>query len=159
MPLLRLFLGSLPWTTQIMPHGLLFIWGTQLHWKTFIPKFLKGNFVVKKTAHRFSAITTDQPNEQNKTAGRDYRGQVGLSENPAAPRRWIVKASTTSNPFTEYSSNLLALGSRDIASHYWHGASNWEVRRRTVRCLCQRVACQSNKAHFWSHQEEQSSPP
>ena len=49
-------------------------------------KILKGNFVVKKTAQRFSAIAIDQRDEQNNTAVKDDGGAVGLTENPAALR-------------------------------------------------------------------------
>ena len=52
--------------------------------------FLKGNFVVKKTAHRFSAIAIDQGHEQNNAAVKDDGGAVGLSETPAALKCWMV---------------------------------------------------------------------
>ena len=50
--------------------------------------------MVKKKAHRFSAFTIDQRNEQNNTAVKDDEGAVGLTENPAALRHWMVEAST-----------------------------------------------------------------
>ena len=117
--------------------------------------------MVKKTVHRFSAIAIDQGHEQNNAAVKDDRGTVGLTEDSAALRRWMVsgpemagvigefEASTEKrkkldsrhheeakhvqkaferdvrslantieemgNPFTEDSSDLLALDSRDIA--------------------------------------------
>lgn len=43
-----------------------------------------------KTAHRFSAIAIDQGHEQNNGAAKDEGGAVGLTENPAALRRWMV---------------------------------------------------------------------
>ena len=58
-----------------------------IHPKVFA-EFLKGNFVVKKTAHRFSAI--DQGHEQSNAAMKDDGGAVGLTENIAALRRWMV---------------------------------------------------------------------
>ena len=57
-----------------------------VHPKVFA-EFLKGNFVVKKTANRFSAIAIDQGHEQNKAAVKDDRGAVGLTESPAALKR------------------------------------------------------------------------
>lgn len=60
-----------------------------VHPKDFA-QFLKGNFVVKKTAHRFSAI--HQGLEQSNAAMKDDGGAVGLTENLAALRRWMVSS-------------------------------------------------------------------
>ena len=45
-------------------------------------QFDKGNFVVKESAKRLSAIAIDQAHEQNNA--------VGLTESPQALRRWMV---------------------------------------------------------------------
>ena len=45
---------------------------------------LKGNFVVKKTTHSFSAFAIDQAHEQNNASVKGDGGAVGLTENPAA---------------------------------------------------------------------------
>ena len=128
---------------------------------TVFSEFLKGNFVVKKTIRRFSAIAIDHAHEQNNASVKDDGGAVGLTENPAALRRWMVSgpemarligefevatetrrthnlrhheeskhvqlafardvkslANTIEemrNPFTENSSDLLVLDSRDLA--------------------------------------------
>ena len=60
-----------------------------VHPKVFA-QFLKRNFVVKKTAHRFSAIAIDQGHEQNNAAVKDDGGAVDLTESPAALKRWMV---------------------------------------------------------------------
>ena len=128
---------------------------------TVFSEFLKGNFVVKKTIRGFSAIATDHAHEQNNASVKDDGGAVGLTENPAALRRWMVsgpemarligefEAATETkrtnnlrhheeskhvqlafardvkslantieemrNSFTENSSDLLVLDSRDLA--------------------------------------------
>ena len=46
--------------------------------------------MIKKTAHRFSAIAIDQGHEQNNAAVKDDGGAVGLTESPAALKRWMV---------------------------------------------------------------------
>ena len=46
--------------------------------------------MVKKTAHRFSAIAIDQGHEQTNAAVNNDGGAVGLTKNPAALRRWMV---------------------------------------------------------------------
>jgi hypothetical protein len=53
-------------------------------------EFLKGNFVVKKSKHAFSAIAIDQAHEQNNASVKGDGGAVGLTENSAALRRWMV---------------------------------------------------------------------
>ncbi|KAJ8027926.1 hypothetical protein HOLleu_30023 [Holothuria leucospilota] len=123
-------------------------------------EFLKGKFVVKKSKRVFSAVAIDQAHEQNNASVKGDGGAVGLTENPAALRRWMVsgpemarliqefEGSTEKrqdtdirhheqkrhaqmafaqdvrslsrameemgNPFTEYSSDLLVLDSRDV---------------------------------------------
>ena len=57
---------------------------------TVFAEFMKGNFVVKKTERRFSVIAIDQAHEQNNASVIDDGGAVGLTENPAALRRWMV---------------------------------------------------------------------
>ena len=53
-------------------------------------EFVVGNFTVKKTARPFSAIAIDQAHEQNNGAIKGDGGAVGLTENPAALRHWMV---------------------------------------------------------------------
>ena len=115
-----------------------------VHPKVFA-EFLKGNFVVKKTAPRFSAIAIDQGHEQNNAAlkrwmvsGPEMARIIGEFEASTEKRKKLDPrhheeakhvqkaferdvASLVStkeemgNPFTEDSSDLLTLDSRDIA--------------------------------------------
>ena len=55
-------------------------------------EFLKGNFVMKKSKHAFSAIAIDQAHEQNNASVKGDGGAVGLTENLAALRRWMVSS-------------------------------------------------------------------
>ena len=52
-------------------------------------EFRKGIF-FKKTTHVFSGIAIDQAHEQNNASVKVDGGAVGLTENPAALRRWMV---------------------------------------------------------------------
>ena len=61
----------------------------QLHPNVYA-EFLKGNFVVKKSKRAFSAVAIDQAHEQNNASVKGDGGAVGLTENPAALRRWMV---------------------------------------------------------------------
>ncbi|KAJ8038711.1 hypothetical protein HOLleu_16211 [Holothuria leucospilota] len=56
-------------------------------------EFLKGNFVVKKSRHAFSAVAIDQAHEQNNASVKRDDGAVGLTENPAARRLWMVSGA------------------------------------------------------------------
>ena len=53
-------------------------------------QFRKGNFVVKKTKHVFSGIAIVQAHEQNNSSVKGDGGAVGLTDNPAALRHWMV---------------------------------------------------------------------
>ena len=53
-------------------------------------EFLKGSFTVEKTARPFSAVAIDQVHEQNNSVVKGDDGAVGLTEKPAALRRWMV---------------------------------------------------------------------
>ena len=66
---------------------------------TVFAEFMKGNFVVKKTERRFSVIAIDQAHEQNNASVIDDGGAVGLTENPAALRRWMVSGPEMASCF------------------------------------------------------------
>ena len=72
-----------------------------VHPKVFA-QFLKGNVVVKKTAHRFSAIAIGQGHEQNNAAVNDDVGAVGLTTNPAALKRWMVSGPEMARVIGEF---------------------------------------------------------
>jgi len=65
-------------------------------------EFLKGNFTVKKTSHTFSAIAIDQAHEQNNACVKGDGGAVGLTENPAALRRWMVSGPEMARVIGEF---------------------------------------------------------
>ena len=53
-------------------------------------KFCHGSFVVHKTERLFSSIALDHAHEQLNSEVKGEGGAVGLQENPAAFRRWMV---------------------------------------------------------------------
>ena len=53
-------------------------------------QFMNGNFVVHKTKSLFSAIALDHAHEHVNAGVKGVGGAVGLTENPAALRRWMV---------------------------------------------------------------------
>ena len=65
-------------------------------------QFRADNFTVKKTTHAFSAIALDQAHGQNNAWVKGGGGAVGLTENPAALRRWMVSGPEMARVITEY---------------------------------------------------------
>lgn len=53
-------------------------------------EFKAEMFVVHKTSNKFSAIALDHCHKQNNAATKGSVGAVGLTENPAALRRWMM---------------------------------------------------------------------
>ena len=65
-------------------------------------QFLAGNFTVKKTTHAFSRMAFDQAHEQNNALVKGDGGAVGLTENPAALRRWKVSGPEMARVIAEF---------------------------------------------------------
>lgn len=65
-------------------------------------EFLKGLFVVQKTEHRFSMIALDQNHEQENEIIKGDGGAVGLTENEAALRRWMVAGPEVARVVKEF---------------------------------------------------------
>ncbi len=53
-------------------------------------EFKKGNFVVQKTHHAFSAIAIDHAQKQNKKIVKGVGRVIGLTENASQLLRWMV---------------------------------------------------------------------
>ena len=73
----------------------------QLHPDVYV-EFLKGNFVVKKSKRAFSAVAIDQAHEQNNASVKGDGGAVGLTENHAALRRWMVSGPEMARLIREF---------------------------------------------------------
>ena len=65
-------------------------------------QFLKGNFVMQKTRHKFSALAHDQVHEQLNAMVKGDGGVIGITENEAALTRWMVAGPETARLLTEY---------------------------------------------------------
>ncbi|KAL9972874.1 hypothetical protein ACROYT_G019258 [Oculina patagonica] len=92
-------------------------------------KFCHGSFVVHKSEWLLSSIALDQAHEQLNSEVKGEGGAVGLTENPAALRRWMVATQAAfatdvlnvassleelGNPFCEKSKDLIAVHTRDV---------------------------------------------
>ena len=69
-------------------------------------QFMNGNFVVHKTKSLFSAIALDHAHEQVNAGVKGEGGAVGLTENPAALRRWMVAGPELSRMIEEFEGSV-----------------------------------------------------
>ena len=69
-------------------------------------QFMNGNFVVHKTKSLFSAIALDHAHEQVNAGVKGEGGAVGLTENPAALRRWMVAGPELSRMIAEFEGSV-----------------------------------------------------
>ena len=53
-------------------------------------EFQNGNFVVQRSTHTFSRMALDQSHEQSNRCIKGEGGVVGLTDYPAALRRWML---------------------------------------------------------------------
>ena len=80
-------------------------------------EFLKGNFAVKKTMHIYSAMAIDQGHEQNNAIVKGDGGAVGLTENPAALRRWMVSGPEMARVIGEFETSTERRKKTDTRHH------------------------------------------
>ena len=63
-------------------------------------EFHKGNFVIRKSRRDFSAMAIDQVHEQSNAVIKRDGGAIGLTEDPAALRIWMVAGQEVSRLFS-----------------------------------------------------------
>ena len=75
--------------------------------------FSDGAFVVHKTNRAFSSIALDHAHEQVNALVKGQGGAVGLTENPAALRRWMVAGPELSRNVEEFEGSSTVSEERD----------------------------------------------
>lgn len=65
-------------------------------------EFMKGNFVLQKSHHKFSSLAQDQVHEQLNPMVKGDGGAIGLTENEAVLKRWMVAGPEVARLLTEY---------------------------------------------------------
>lgn len=98
-------------------------------------EFLKGNFTVKKTTRPFSAVAIDQAHEQNNAAVKGDGGAVGLTENPAALRRWMVCGPEMARLIGEFESLVETSQKTTNLGHHEQTKSTQKAFLRDVKSL------------------------
>ena len=69
-------------------------------------EFCNGNFMVQKTYRKFSALAVDQAHEQNNAIIKGDGGAIGLTEDPAALRRWLVAGPEVCRLINEFTRSV-----------------------------------------------------
>ena len=87
------------------------------HHPSIYAEFLKGNFAVKKSRRVFSAVAIDQAHEQNNASVKGDGGAVGLTENPAALRCWMVSGPEMALVIGEFEGSICKMQGTDYRHH------------------------------------------
>ena len=83
-------------------------------------EFEKGNFAVCKTHRKFSAMSIDQAHEQNNALVKGGGGAVGLTQNPAALRKWMCGGPEIARLIKEFESAMEESSSDNVAQTMHH---------------------------------------
>lgn len=80
-------------------------------------QFLLGKFVVQKSKHLFSLIALDHNHEQQNEMIKGEGGAVGLTEDPAALRRWMIAGPEVARVVTEFEETFIKSNTEDTRHH------------------------------------------
>ena len=80
-------------------------------------EFLSGKFVVHKTSHAFSMTALDHNHEQENTKIKGEEGAVGLTDDPAALRRWLIAGPEIARVVNEFETTFLSHKADDVCHH------------------------------------------
>ncbi|KAJ8030343.1 hypothetical protein HOLleu_26730 [Holothuria leucospilota] len=79
--------------------------------------FVKGNFVTQKSSHKFSALAHDHIHEQQNAIGKGDGRVIGITENEAALRRWMVAGSEIARIVSEFEDQFQRQKQTDVRHH------------------------------------------
>ena len=100
-------------------------------------------WVFSKSGKRFSAMPLDQAHEQNNAKVKDTGGAVGLTENPAALKRWAVAGPEQARILEEFESSYLTKTCGDYHNHE-EGQSTQETFKSQVNKLTKIILSKGN---------------
>lgn len=81
-------------------------------------EFCEGKFVVQTTNSKFSAMAIDQCHEQRNADVKGSGGAIGLMDDPAALRRWMVAGPEVSRIVAEYEKCSIQTSTAEIRSKH-----------------------------------------
>ena len=80
--------------------------------------FHKGNFVIQKSRRDFSAMTIDQAHQKNNAVIKGDGGAIGLTEDPASLRRWMVAGTEVRRLLAAYEAIYGTIDTRIDSRHH-----------------------------------------
>ena len=98
-------------------------------------EFQRGAFTAKKTKRPFSAISLDEAHEQVNALVKGDGGAVGLTENPAALRRWMIAGPGIARLVEEFEEGYDDDDSSDSGGHHEETKSVQDKFVKDVRFL------------------------
>ena len=93
--------------------------------------FSAGRFVAHKTQRSFSGMALDQAHEQLNALVKGDGGAVGLTEHPAALRRWMVAGPEISRMIQEFECNSI----HSLTSHHDQSHNSQVTFKKDVEAL------------------------
>ena len=113
--------------------------------KSILDEFCNGHFVVQKTSRRFSTIPVDQNHEQCNKLIKTTGGFIGLTENPAALRRWMISGPELSRIINEFEKDVFLDPCSDEENfHHQEGHSAQVSFQTHVRNLVDVIGSKGN---------------
>ena len=97
-------------------------------------EFQNGNFVVHRSTHIFSKMALDQSHEQSNKCIKGEGGVVGLTEDPAALRRWMLAGPEIARVISEFEEFLLNNG-KTVTRHHEQAAHYQSTFAKDVNAL------------------------
>ena len=98
---------------------------------SIMEEFLQqSNWVLSKTAHKFSAIPFDQAREQENKIVKGAGGAVGLTENPTAFRRWMLSGPEMARLLKEFEEEYLGEDDKEDLTNLQHHEQGHSTQKK-----------------------------
>ena len=110
-------------------------------------QFENGNFVIRKSQCRFSAISIDQANEENNALVNDEGGAIGLTENPAVFLRWMIAGPEIAMVITEFEKYKTRSQSQNEKQHHEQTKEMQTAFKKDVTALVDVIDNMGNHFH------------
>lgn len=102
----------------------------------------EANWVFTKGKRKFSSMPLDQAHEQNNERVKGSGGAIGLTENPAALKRWMIAGPEQARILTEFD-ELYHVTDQPSTSHE-QGHSTQETFQNQVNNMCNTILAMGN---------------
>lgn len=111
---------------------------------------LEQNWVLTKTRRKFASMPLDQAHEQNNETVKGSGGAIGLTENPAALKRWMVAGPEQARILSEFEE--LYHSSDEASQNHEQGYSTQERFQKQVNNMCDTIVTMGNPFMDTSHE-------